>query len=34
MNDPETNNLVEMLRALLQNEPNGLVLANCVASLQ
>lgn len=34
MADPETNNLVEMLKTLLQSEPNGLVLANCVASLQ
>lgn len=34
MNDPETKNLVEMLKTILQTEPNGLVLANCIASLQ
>ena len=32
-NDPETNNLVQMLEALIVKEPNGLVMANAIASL-
>ena len=33
-NDPETNNLVQMLEALIVKEPNGLVMANAIASLE
>lgn len=31
---PETNNLVTLLEVLVTKEPNGLVLANAIASLE
>ena len=33
-NDTETNNLVTLLEVLVTKEPNGLVLANAIASLE
>ena len=33
-NDSETKNLVALLEALVVKEPNGLVLANAIASLE
>lgn len=33
-NDPQTNNLVQLLQVLLTKQPNGLVMANAIASLQ
>ena len=33
-NDPETINLVSMLEVLINKEPNGLVMANAIASLE
>lgn len=33
-NDPETNNLVNLLEVLVTKEPNGLVMANAIASLE